>query len=207
MTQHIFDPGVGWPLYTNIETAPGSLVAPFNPDRVAELVNAGLAAIGLPIPPVAYLGCGSGDTLIGVGIKNPTEQQISNIMATLLAVCTNPTRNNQTQEQITAAYIQLDLDYKQVFINASNILETGLMAGVSTLAAYRTVLNNTIIALVPLAGTRFETHFNVERTAQGLPPSLVPNSMTLAQCAQFDTLLHVWLNARKIDAVIAQLTL
>lgn len=108
MTQHIFDPGVNWPLYTNIETAPGSLAAPFNPDKVAELVNAAILPFG-GIPPVAYLGCGPDDTLIGVGMINPTQQQRDNIMAALLAVCINPARNAQTQEQIDAAALAAEL--------------------------------------------------------------------------------------------------
>lgn len=112
-----------------------------------------------------------------------------------------------TQEQQVAAYIQLDLDYKGVWIDASNVLETGIMAGISTLAAYRTVLTNTLVAMASIAGTRFQTHFDIERTAQGLGPPLLPATMTLAQCAQFDNLLHIWLSARKIDAIIAESTL
>ncbi len=199
MSQNTFSP-ISWDGYTAVETGYGSLVQPFNPDKVAELINAQFT-----IPPVAFLGVFSSDVLIGIGLPNPvTQQEIDAALAKLNAICTEPTRNNLTADQQEAAYMALNLTHKDTFIKASDTLELGIasLPASPTLANYRAVLIAALQELAPLAGTRFETHFNLERTAQGLPPTLAIGNMTLAQCAAFDNLLHVWLSARKVDVAL-----
>ncbi len=98
MTQNIYIPE-SWDNYTSVETVYGSLGAPYNPDKVAELVNAQFS-----IPPVGYMGCGPEDTLIAVYLPNPvTPEEIAAALAKLNAICTDPTRNNLTAEQQEAA--------------------------------------------------------------------------------------------------------
>lgn len=190
----------------DIETSPGSLTN-FNPPKVEELATAALISGGFTFPPILPVSISDGNDRISVTVEESAynETQRANILSILNAVCTDPTRNQQTQTQIFTDYIALNLQYKDVFAQASYVLETGiaLLPSPPTLAAYRTVLTNTVTALVPLAGTSFETHFNLERAAQGLPVSLPISSMTLAQCGAFDNLLHIWLNARLTHALIA----
>lgn len=185
-----------------------TLEPPFNIEKLYELIEAGLTAGGFTIPPVIVPTITEADAVLYVFVPEGTytQNQIDSIVAILNAVCVDPTRNQQTQAQVFAAYIAQNLQYKDVFAQASYVLETGiaLLPTPPTLAAYRTVLTNTVTELVPLVGTSFETHFNLERAAQGLPVSLPINSMTLAQCGAFDNLLHIWLTARKVDALIAE---
>lgn len=144
---------------------------------------------------------------VGVGFNATPPNGVEQTAVTNAVIAHNPA--TLTPEQQIAAYIRLDLDYKDVFFNASNILEVGIatLPEPVTLPAYRALLTSVLQSLASLAGTRFETHFNRERLAQGLPTTLPIGSMTLTQCAEFDELLHVWLNARKVDAINAQLTL
>lgn len=136
-----------------------------------------------------------------VGIQfytTPTTQEQSDAAGAVAAH--NP--SVLTPEQQAVAYMAQNLEYKDIFIAASNTLEVGIATlNPVTLAAYRTVLTNTLTALAPLAGTRFETHFNLERQAQSLSGAV--SGMTLTQCAAFDQLMHTWLNARKVDVLLA----
>lgn len=143
------------------------------------------------------------DNAVGVEFEStPTQQEQDSATAAIAAH--NP--NVLTPDQQAAAYLAENLEYADIFIAASNALEVGIATlDPVTLAAYRALLVSVVQILVPLVGTRFETHFNRERTAQSLPPSLAINDMTLAQCAAFDNLLHVWLSARKIDVILARM--
>lgn len=181
------------------------LEPPFNPPKVGELGVAALTAAA--ITDIWLFEVDGGSTRISFALPQGTGQSIVNAaMSALNAVCVDPTRNEQTQAQIFAAYIALNLQYKDVFAQASYVLETGIaLLATPTVAAYRTILIDTVTALAPLAGTTFETHFNRERAAQGVPQSIPINTMTLAQCATLDNVLHIWLSTRLLHALIAEL--
>ncbi len=188
------------------------LVPPYNILKVNELRINALIQGGYTIPPVVPIEIMDGDENISVQAPEGeyTQQQINAIVAILNAVALDPTRNNQTQAQTNAAYVALNLQYEEVFKAASNLLETGIMGlplviNAAFVTAYRNVLSDAVAALAPLAGTPFQTHFSLESLGRGF--GLVPNPQVLpqAQLPTFDSFLHEWLNARKVDAVIAHL--
>ncbi len=128
MSQNTFSPD-SWANYTEVSPAPGTLAAPFNADKVAELVNAGMAAIGRSIPPVAYLGTEPLDTTVSIGLPNPvTQADIDAAMAQLVAVCNDPTRNDLTAEQ----QAELDLAAELAAIQAKIDADTADIALITT---------------------------------------------------------------------------
>lgn len=109
MTQNTY-----WPAnetgYEPVETSAGTLTpGDYKPDRVAELVNIALAALGLPIPPTAFIGVGDEDTLIAIMLPSPTQQQKDDALTALNAVCVDPTRNNLSSSEIDAADLAAEL--------------------------------------------------------------------------------------------------
>lgn len=119
MTQNTHNPD-DWSLYTFVETAPETLTN-FNPDKVVEMVNAAMIPFG-GVPPVAYLGCGAGDTLISVALPNPvTQQQLDDAMTALLAICADPTRSDiPSREQAKSdAHTRLKAKYAAMKANGN----------------------------------------------------------------------------------------
>lgn len=91
---------------------------------------------------------------------------------------------------------------RDIFAIAHYTYTTGMLSGAATLAAYRTVLQNALTELAPLSGSQFDTEFTNERVALAL--NIAVNTMTLAQCQAFATLMDRWLSARRVDCIWAQ---
>lgn len=106
----------------------------------------------------------------------------------------------QAQQEIYAA---LHTNNRAVFVSALYALDNGIATMPSvTLANYRTVLTATLTIMATLP-TAFVTHFNNECLAAGFTLPLTIGTMTLPQCYTLDTLIHNWLNARHIQALVA----
>lgn len=119
MSQNTYTPD-NWGDFTLAETVPDSLQKPFNPDRVAELVNAQFL-----IPPTMFRGIGADDTLLSVGLPNPvTQADIDAAIAKLNAVCVDPTRGDLTADQQEAQDMG-DIDAQIVDIRADRDLLRG----------------------------------------------------------------------------------
>jgi hypothetical protein len=108
----------------------------------------------------------------------------------------------------TGNYAWEHWQYRDVFADASFRLEVGML-GLGTApsaAVYRTMLNNALEELTPLAGTQFETHFGNKRASKGFgtTPSAPVGALTLAQCDVFDSFLREWLSARRSDVLWAK---
>ncbi len=102
MTQNINN---DWTNKTEVMTGEGTLVQPFNPERVAELVN-----LVFTIPPIAFASVDSTDSRLIIGLPNPvTQEQIDVALVKLNAICVDPTRNDLTEDQIDNASVAAKL--------------------------------------------------------------------------------------------------
>jgi hypothetical protein len=88
---------------------------------------------------------------------------------------------------------------RDIFATAHYTYSIGMLSGAATLAAYRSVLQNALTDLAPLAGSQFDTEFTNERVALGV--NITISTMTLVQCQTFATLLDRWLSARRVDVL------
>ena len=105
-----------WTNTTEVMTDVNSLVLPFNPERVAELVN-----LQFTIPPVAFAPVGAEDTRLIIGLPNPvTQADIDDALAKLNAICVDPTRNDPTAEQQEAEDLAAELASIQGYIDDAN---------------------------------------------------------------------------------------
>lgn len=129
----------------DIDGTPGSLVPPFNPDKLNELLVAALATGGFTIPPLILSGVGSGNTLLNVSVPEGTytPQQVTQIVAILNAVAADPTRNQLTQAQQDAA----DLAVELTTINTNIAALTADIALVNGPGGYKDQINATTTGL------------------------------------------------------------
>lgn len=110
-----------------------------------------------------------------------------------------------TDAQVAAGnYAWLHWSNRDTFAAASYQLEVGIFGVAQTLASYQAVIQSALNALIPLAGSVFQTNFDNERTAQGLPTANTASAYTQAQCRSMDTFLRAWLAARKADVLWAK---
>jgi hypothetical protein len=111
--------------------------------------------------------------------------------------------NNQVN---TGNYAWEHWQYRDVFADASFRLEVGMLGlgSAPLVGVYRTMLNNALSELTPLAGTQFETHFANKRASKGFGTSGPVGSITLAQCDTFDSFMREWLSARRSDVLWAK---
>lgn len=97
-----------------IMTDYGSLQLPYNPEKVAELVNAQFS-----IPPIAFAPIGPDDTRLSIGLPaGATQADIDAALLKLNAICADPTRNDLTADQQAAADLAAELAAIQTRIDA-----------------------------------------------------------------------------------------
>src|SRR5690348_12698740 len=114
--------------YIDIDGTPGSLVPPFNPDKLNELLVAALTAGGFTSPPLVVNEVGPENTLLNVSVPEGTytAQQVAQIVAILNAVAADPTRNNLTEDQQEVADLQNKLNISKADIDIINAVPGGL---------------------------------------------------------------------------------
>lgn len=121
MSQNTYVPPAEWFAVDSTET-----LTAFNPDRVAELVN---AAFIVGPDGVGYLGTGPEDTLVEVYLPpSAAQDEIDAAIVRLNAICIDPTRNDLTAEQQEAADLATELAQIQTRIDAvaaDIIVDTG----------------------------------------------------------------------------------
>lgn len=112
----------------SIDGTIGSLVQPFNPAKVFELMVSALTAAGYTFPPLSAVLPEPTNTTLTVSFEDGTysQQQIGAMIAILDAVAADPTRNDPTEDQQEAIDLQNKLDNAIADIAVINAVPGGL---------------------------------------------------------------------------------